>query len=474
MDTNTGHSKSGRKSRFEAILQWRKRHISDNLFVFVLAVIVGALAGAGAFALKTAIATLSRWLTSGFNINGGNLLLLALPIIGILLTGIYLRYILHDNISHGTARLLHDISLKMYRLKRHLTYSPIVASTITLGFGGSAGAEGPIAYTGAAIGSNIGQAFRLSPRLLMILVGCGAGAGISGIFRAPLGGTLFTLEVLSLELSTLSVLALLVSAITSWMVVYICSGFTPDLVFIPATTSIPAILPMTALLGVFCGLYSLYYSKVMAKMTDVYEKMRNPWIRNLTAGAVIAVLIYLFPTLYGEGYGSMAKIFAGDAGIVARDSIFHSLGGQWWGIAVITAGILLAKCFATSATNSGGGVAGDFAPTLFAGCIAGLLFATVADNQFGADVPVADFAFIAMAGVMAGAIRAPLMAIFLTVEMSGCYSLLLPVIVCVTVSYGVVRLVDSDAFYLLRESRLNRMIEAEFHRHDKHKQGPVS
>lgn len=472
MTTDHEHKKSGAEEKFEAILAWRRRYISDNLYVFILAIVVGALAGLGAFVLRTAIGTLTRWLRSGLEITGDSLWLLAIPVAGIMLTGIYVRYILHDNIAHGTARLLHDIARKMYRLRRHLTYSPIVASTITLGFGGSAGAEGPIAYTGAAIGSNIGQMFRLSPRLLMILVGCGAGAGISGIFRAPLGGALFTLEVLSLELTTLSVLALIVSTITSWMVVYICSGYTPDLSFTPTETSIPEMLPMVILLGVFCGVYSLYYSKVMAKMTDVYNKIKNPWVRNLTAGMVLAALIYMFPALYGEGYGVMGKVLAGDPGIISESSILHGLAGEWWGLAVITAGILLAKCFATSATNSGGGVAGDFAPTLFAGCMAGVLFATVADNQFGANVTVADFAFIAMAGVMAGAIQAPLMAIFLTIEMSGCYPMFLPVIVCVTVSYGVVRLVDSDAFYILKESRLNRIIRADLWHRRKQKDGP--
>lgn len=456
--TMDGHKICG-KSRsgwFKRLVYWRREHLPDNVFLFVLAVVVGALTGLGAFMLKTAIRWVSLALTSGLEASRPNWILLLLPAVGILLTGIYVRYILRQDISHGTSHLLHDLSRKMYRLRRRLTYAPMLASTLTLGFGGSAGAEGPIAYAGAAIGSNVGQAFGMSRRMLMIMIGCGAGAGIAGIFKAPVGGVLFTLEVLSVPLTTLSVLALVVSSLTSWMVVYSCMGFTMDLHYAASGPFAAGELPMVLLLGLFCGLYSFYYSKVMAVMTGVYGRMRNPWLRNLLAGSLLAVLIFLFPSLYGEGYDSITKILDGNVGSIMDYGLFYGLADDWRAVALVTAGVLLAKCFACSATNSGGGVAGDFAPTLFAGCMAGFLFATVGNHVFGTDMAVSDFAYIAMAGVMAGAVRAPLMAIFITAEMTGCFSLFFPVVACATVSYAVVRMLDPEDFYLFRGAHRRR------------------
>ena len=449
---------NNRSGWFRRLVCWCREHLPDNVFLFVLAVAVGALTGFGAFIFKTSIRWLSLALTSGLEMYRPGWILLLLPVAGIMLTGIYVRYVLRQDISHGTAHLLHDLSQKMYRLKRRLTYAPMLASTITLGFGGSAGAEGPIAYTGAAIGSNVGQAFGLSSRMLMIMIGCGAGAGIAGIFKAPIGGVMFTLEVLSIPMTTLSVLALIVSSLPSWMVVYSCMGFTMDLHYAASGTFAAGELPMVLLLGLFCGLYSFYYSKVMAMMTGVYGRMRNPWLRNLLAGSLLAVLIFLFPSLYGEGYDSITKILGGNVGSIMDYGLFYGFADDWRAVALVAAGVLLAKCFACSATNSGGGVAGDFAPTLFAGCMAGLLFATVGNHVFGFGIAVSDFAYIAMAGVMAGAIRAPLMAIFITVEMTGCFSLFFPLVVCAVVSYVVVRALDRKDFYLFRGSHRHRRL----------------
>lgn len=440
----------GIRRSFLKLLIWRRNNVPDGVFAVTLAVIVGAITGFCAFLLKTFVKYISGFLTSGLHMSGINWYLLLIPVAGILLTGIYVRYILRDNIEHGVAQLMRDLSKKMYDLKSHLTYAPVLASSITLGFGGSAGAEGPIAYTGAAIGSNIGRMFGMSPRLLMIMIGCGAGAGIAGIFKAPIGGVLFTLEVLKMEFTTLPVIALIVSSVVSAMIVYVCTGCTFDVGYIPSVAFDPSIIPYVILLGLFCGVYSIYYSGIMHRMERFYDRISNPWLKNLSSGLLLAVLIFVFPVLYGEGYGSVAQILNGDASVMADHSFYFGYGNSDMWLLIIAAGILIVKAFATSSSNCGGGVAGDFAPTLFAGCIAGYLFAGTLNHFFGLDLPTGNFALIGMAGVMAGAIQAPLMALFITVEMTGASGLFLPVMLCSAISYATVKLITPHSFYAVR------------------------
>lgn len=440
------------------MLRWRERYVPNMPFIFAPAVIIGLLTGTAAFLLKRMIGWVSLMLTSHLNAESANYILLVIPVAGILLTAIYTRYILHDNLAHGVRQLMHDLSQRMYRLKPHLTYAPMIASTMTLGFGGSAGSEGPIAYTGAAIGSNIGRLFRLSPLLMKIMIGCGAGAGIAGIFKAPVGGILFTLEVLGMELTTMSVLALVAAAVTSAMTAYAWSGCTIDIPFTAPVAFEASIIPYVIALGVFCGLYSLYYSFIMKKVEKMLDSFTNHWVKNLIGGGMLALLIFLFPTLYGEGYDTVGRIINGNASTIVNDSLFHDVTDTSWMLLLVVGGTLLAKCFATSATNSGGGVSGDFAPTLFAGCFAGFFFAFMMNKLFGLDLPTSTFAYFGMAGVMSGAIRAPFMAMFLTSEMAAGYTFFLPIVICAAISYGVVRLFTFDGFYSRHNDRNNGVI----------------
>lgn len=416
-----------------------RSRVPERVLVVGLAVVTGLVTGTAAFLLKRLVAWVSGPLTDGLDPYGGNWLLLLIPVMGILLTGIFQRYILHREIYHGVDRLEKSVAHRRYKLPFELTYAPMLASSITLGFGGSAGSEGPIAYTGAAIGSNIGRAMGITPSMMRAMIACGASAGIAGIFKAPVGGALFALEVLGVELSVMAVVAVFAASLTSALTAFVLSGCVPDISFSGIVPMQWEWLPFVVLLGLVCGFYSAYYSHVMRFMTRWYGRFSNPWIKNLTAGAIIAVCVFLFPALYGEGYQFMAKVLGGDDAF----SSFSLWAGD--GVAPLTCmlmagGILLVKAFATSSTNSGGGVAGDFAPTLFAGCIAGYLFASLMNAAFGLALPVAEFAFFGMGAVMAGAIQAPLMAMFLTVEMAtGAYSLLLPVAVASVISYGVVR-----------------------------------
>ena len=454
---NEGNRQAHRHSPMEAVVKKKKHHFTEKSFLLILAVVVGLLSGAGAYLLKHIIMLISSTLTSSFSIDSPNYILLLLPIAGILLTGIFTRYILRENIANGTAHLQHDLSARNYALKGNLMYSSIVASSITIGFGGSAGAEDPIAYTGAAIGSNIGRWFKMSPQMLMILIGCGAGAGIAGIFKAPIGGVLFTLEVLKLELTTLSVIALIVACITAAMTAYVLSGFTIDLDYLHYTPIDNELLLFVVALGLFCGIYSAYYSTIMEKMEGFFAKLKNPWVKNIAGGAIISILIFTFPALYGEGYATIGKIINGDAASMLNGSFWAADADKTWVIALMAAGVMLSKCFATSSTNSSGGVGGDFAPTLFAGAFAGYLFAEIANMAFGLNIPSGKFAFLGMAGVMAGAIRAPLMAIFLTVEMTGAYVLFFPVLITAAISYATVTLFSRHSFYTKRAPRHFRL-----------------
>lgn len=449
---------------------WRTRHLSEKAFVFILATFVGIVAGLGAFLLKRLIAAVSGFLASFLRADSANWLLLLIPLAGIFLTGIFCRYVMHMRLAHGVAQLMKNLSQKIYTLSPRLTFAPILANTITLGFGGSAGSEGPIAYTGAAIGSNAARLFHLRPRLMMLLVGCGAGAGIAGIFKSPLGGALFTLEVLRMPLTTFSVLLLLVTVVAASMTAYVLSGCTLDIPFDQSLPFDPSLLPFILLLGVFCGLYSLYYSYVMKVVARFLGRFSSPWTKNLCGGLILALLVFLFPALYGEGYGVIGKMIHGDISGILADSLFAADGSDATALLFISGGIILAKCFATSATNSGGGVSGDFAPTLFAGCIAGYFFASLLNHFFALGLPEAHFAYYAMAGVMAGAIRAPLMAMFLTCEMGAAYAYFLPLMLVAAISFGVVRLFTADSYFsahLDRQNGILSFIRREFLKHFK-------
>ncbi len=416
-------------------------------YYFIVATVIGLLTGACAALLKIMIGYCAKWVTGWMHPEGFNWWLLAIPLAGILLTGIYQRYILKHNVEHGVEKVVSDLADKKYRLGKFWIYAPMIASTFTLGFGGSAGSEGPIATTGAAIGSNVGRKLGLSSDVLMVMVGCGAGAGIAGIFKAPIGGMLFTLEVLKLEITTMSVMALLLACTVSALTAYVLSGCTVDLSFIQTGHLDGNMVWVVIALGLFCGFYSTYYSLVMTSMRRTYERIRNPWWRNIASGLILSVILLMFPAMYGEGYGMMGKVINGDP---MQMSLYSDVAAWLPAGAVLTLlslFIILAKPWATSASNSGGGVAGDFAPTLFAGCFAGFFFASALKVWLDVDVPVSTLAFIGMAGVMAGAIRAPFMALFLTAEMTNAFALILPLFAVCAISYGVVRLFRSADYY---------------------------
>ena len=427
------------------LLRWRERHIKEKSFVILLSLVVGVLAGLAAMVLKWMIHLISGTLTADLNVSEGNYLYILYPVIGILLACWYVRYVVRDNISHGVTRVLYSISQNKSRLKPHNMYTSIVASSITIGFGGSVGAEGPIVYTGAAIGSNLGQAFRLSPRVLMILVGCGAAAGIAGIFKAPIAGMLFTLEVLMLDLTTIA---------------YIFTGYEFEFFFVQSEPFITERIPFFIGLGVICGFVSLYFTRIMFMMETFFKKhLGVQWKKTVVGGAILASLVFLFPPLYGEGYGAINSLLNGDPSSIVDGSIFYGDRDDVAFIILYIGFIILMKAFATSATNGAGGVGGTFAPSLYVGCMTGFFFAYLINNLgFGMDLSVKNFALMGMAGVMSGVMHAPLMGIFLTAEMTGGYELFLPLLIVSAISYGTIKIFEPYSIYTMRLARRGELL----------------
>lgn len=456
------NSKNGRhrwKDGFLRFLVWREKHVKEKTFVMLLALVVGIFCGCAALILKTLIHYISHMLTQNMSITGGNYLYFIYPVVGIVIVGLYVRHIVKDNISHGVTRVLYAISQNKSRLKSHNIYTSVVASSITIGFGGSVGAEGPIVYTGAAIGSRIGSLFRMSPRVLMILVGCGAAAGIAGIFKAPIAGMLFTLEVLMLDLTTVSVMPLLIASITSATVAYVFTGYNVEFFFMQSEPFVTARIPFVIMLGLFCGFVSLYFTRVMNMMENFFSRMNHPWKKTAIGGTILAVLIFLFPPLYGEGYTAITDLLSGDPSKIVNGSIFYPDRQDAGFITMFIGVILLMKVFATSATNGGGGVGGTFAPSLYVGCMAGFFFAFLLNNiGFELDLSTKNFALMGMAGVMSAVMHAPLMAIFLTAELTGGYDLFLPLLIVSTISYGTIKLFEPYSIYTMRLAQRGELI----------------
>ena len=447
---------------FMRFLQWRERHINERTFVIFLALLVGIIAGLAAQVLKYLIHTISHLLTSHVDLHNGNYLYILLPTLGVVITALFVRFVVKDNISHGVTRVLWSISQNKSRLKRHNTYTSMIASSITIGFGGSVGAEGPIVHTGAAIGSNLGSAFRMSPRILMILVGCGAAAGIAGIFKAPIAGMLFTIEVLMIDLSTVSIMPLLISAITSATIAYAYTGYSFEFFFVQSDSFVVAKIPPVIALGIVAGLVSLYFTRVMNMMENFFSRFKNPWIRTAIGCMILSGLVFLFPPLYGEGYSSIMDLLAGDPSAIVNGSIFYGDRDSVWFIIAFILAIILTKAFATSATNGAGGVGGTFAPSLYVGCMTGFLFAYIFNMMgFGIDLSIKNFALIGMAGVMSGVMHAPLMAIFLTGELTGGYDLFLPLLIVSTIAYGTIKIFEPYSIYTMRLAKQGKLLTHE-------------
>lgn len=446
---------------FLALLKWREEHVSERSFKLVLAFLVGLFAAVAAFVLHGLINQIGALLTSSFNRHSANGLYLVYPVVGIYLTSLFVRYVVKDDISHGITRILYAISSKQSRLRGHNCWSSVVASAITIGFGGSVGAEAPIVLTGSAIGSNLGKLFRMDNKTLMLLVGCGAAGAIAGIFKAPIAGLVFTLEVLMIDLTMASLLPVLVSCVTATCFTYIFSGDSVLFSFHIDSGWTVERIPASILLGVTCGLISLYFIRTMTFCEGIFARFKNrTLVRLLIGGATLSLLIFLFPSLYGEGYRDINLLLNGqtqaDWDGVLRNSLFSGQGNL---VILYVSLVLLTKVVATSATNGGGGCGGTFAPSLFVGCFGGFLFARLWNlYNIGVYVPEKNFALLGMAGVMSGVMHAPLTGIFLIAEITGGYDLFLPLMIVSVCSYLTISIFEPHSIYGMRLAKQGKLI----------------
>ena len=437
---------------------WREKHISHRQFVLVLSLAVGVLSALAAYLLHHLIHFIQHMLTGGFDAHSFNWLYLVFPVIGIFITGLFIRKVVRDDISHGVTKVLYAISCRRGHIRSHNTWSSLIASGITIGFGGSVGAESPIVMTGSAIGSNLGQLFKMEKKVMMLLIGCGAAGAVSGIFKAPITGLVFVIEVLMIDLTMSSLLPLLISSVTAATLSYMLMG-TETMFKFTAEDFDLARVPYVLLLGVVCGLVSLYFTKVTVNVEKFFKRFKSPYIRLLIGGSALSVLIFLFPPLYGEGYETIKQLIDGSSEtseMILEKSLFFD---QSHLLLLFMFLVVVFKAFASTVTNCAGGCGGIFAPSLFLGCVTGYLFASLCNRTgFGVSVIEENFALFGMAALMSGVFHAPLTGVFLIAELTGGYDLFLPLMMVSVSSFLTVRLFDSNNIYAVRLAQRGELI----------------
>lgn len=434
--------------------------IPEKNLLLILSLVVGIASGFAAVILTTLVEHIKELLVSHIHGGSGNFLFLVYPGIGMLLSLLLLKYVVKDKIGHGVTKVLVAVSKNESRIKPHNMWSSILTSSLTIGFGGSVGAEAPIVYTGAAIGSNVARVMGLSYRSMTVLLGCGAAGAVAGIFKAPLAGVLFTLEILLFNISMTSMMPLLLSTVSATVISYIFLGNS-----LPFECTISAFklvnIPFYILLGIFCGFCSLYFLRMTISLEDLLAKFRNPYLKWLLCAAVLGLLIFLFPPLYGEGYSDLHPLLNGGDILYDGQSILAWMLHRPWLVPVFFILVLLLKVFSMTLTNAGGGVGGTFGPTLFVGAIAGFVLArTINLVLVGSEfmVPEQNFVLVGMAGLMAGVMQAPMTAIFLIAEITGGYELLIPLIIAATISFGTMRLFEKYSIYTKRIAHTGELI----------------
>lgn len=437
------------------IAKWLEAHLRGKQLILLLSFLVGVFTAFAALVLKNLIDLTERLLTHGFDITHINWLYLVYPAIGVLLSALFIRHIVRDDIGHGVTKILFSISRRQGRIKSHNCWSSVIASSITIGFGGSVGAESPIVLTGSAIGSTLGRLFRVDQKTLMLLIGCGAAGAIAGIFKAPFAGLLFTLEVLMLDLTMAHLVPLLVSCVTASILTFAMSGF--DSMFVCQEVGefrIVYVVPVIVL-GVACGLISLYFTKVTNAIESLFRKIKGLYLKWLAGGIILSLLVFFFPILYGEGYDTINVLLNGNPDDLLNNSPFY---GTHLLLAFLGC-IMLFKALATTVTTSAGGCGGLFAPSLFLGCITGFVFASLW-NAWGlvTPMPATISCLLGMAAVMAAVMHAPLTSIFLIAEITGGYDLLVPLMLVTVISYITINIFERHSIYSMRLAQKGELV----------------
>lgn len=442
---------------YQKILDLREKHIKDKRFILILAFFTGLGCALAAFLLKSSIHFVQDIVKSLMANDSLNYWYLAFPAVGIIIASLFVKYVVKDDISHGVTKILYAISQHKAIIKLHNCWSSIVASSITIGFGGSVGAEAPIVLTGSAIGSNLGQFFKLDQRTLMLLVGCGAAGAVGGIFKAPIAGVAFVMEVLLMDLTMTSIVPLLIASVTATAFSYLFMG---DEVMFHFDNYAPFTLdrvPYLILLGIVCGLISLYFTRGMNWLEGIFRRLKVPYKKILVGGLMLGVLIFLFPPLYGEGYDTINALLTGECYNLFNQSFLYNYRFDAWAIILYLSLIVFFKIFASAATNGAGGTGGIFAPSLFVGCITGFVVAEGL-NIIGLPVPHQNFAFAGMAGLMSGVMHAPLTGTFLIAELTGGYDLFMTLMITSVIAYLTIIVFERHSLYAMRLAQKGELL----------------
>lgn len=425
---------------------WRQSHLTNQQFMLLVSIPTGFLAGLAAVIIKKSAHGI-RDLVLGIHFDYSHLMYFVYPAIGILLTICFCKFILRKEIGHGIPGILYAIRKKKGEVSKHSMWSTIVASALTVGFGGSVGLEGPSVSTGASIGSNIGHWLKLEYKQVVMLIGMGGAAALAAIFQAPMTGIFFALEVLVIDLSLGALIPIICSSFTAILTSYLFLGQAVEYNAVISEGFIPSNALYYVVLGIFVGLISAYFLKVTFSMEKRFKRIASPWKRFLIGAVLLGILIYFFPALYGEGYDAINATLRGDYSPIYENPIFSGWEQHGWAILVLLAAIILLKAFATALTFGAGGVGGTFAPALFIGSFTGLFFALTVNYIGIGDLDPAKFALVGMSGLIAGMLHAPLTGIFLIAEITNGYVLIVPLMIVSALSYFVNRIFFKHSVY---------------------------
>lgn len=446
------------KKYYRLIFLLRDKYLSPRGFIILLSFIVGLLGGLAAVLLKNIVHFTHELVTKNQVVDKVYFFYFALPLFGIFLTVLFVKYIVKDKISHGITRVLYAISQNKSNIKLHNTFSSMIASTLTVGFGGSVGLEAPIVLTGSALGSNVAKFFKLNYRSATLLIGCGAAGAIAGIFNAPIAAIIFSVEVLMLDLTMSSIIPLMISAVTGTIVSYFFMGREVIFSFTIYDPIVLEKLPYYIILGIICGLISVYVSRGVIFFESYANSITNPYKKMLLGGITLGILIFLLPPLYGEGYNSLKSIITGNAHELAGGSIFYGVQDHYWLFLLYLFFILMLKVVAVAATTGSGGIGGIFAPALFMGGITGFIVSRIINGLNLFEVSESNYTLAGMAGIMAGVMHAPLTAIFLIAELTGGHSLFIPLTITATGAYLTSKYFEPHSIYTERLARRGELI----------------
>ncbi|MFO8088010.1 MAG: chloride channel protein [Bacteroidales bacterium] len=445
-------------SLLRRLLIWRVRHVSNYNFILILSVIVGLVSGLAAVLIKNSVHLIQAGLTNFFSKEYANYLYFAYPTIGVLLALLFIRYVVKHKVDHGIPGVLSAIATKKGKIHRHNMFSSVVSSALTVGFGGSVGLEGPTVATGAAYGSNIASLAHIEYKDRLLLIACATAGAMSAIFKSPIAAVVFSMEIIMLDLTMRRLVPLIMSSATAALTSYFFLG--QDVLYpfeLQETFSLPDI-PFYIVLGVLTGFASVYFTEIYVKIAKLFERFKNIWKRLVIGGIALGVLIFLVPSLYGEGYEAINACLKGDFSYLFDNSIFYNFKDNMIAVILLLIVVVLLKVVAASITFGIGGIGGIFAPTLFMGANLGLLFAVVVNYLGFFDVNSSNFALVGMAGMIAGVLHGPLTAIFLIAEITSGYGLFMPLMITAAISYVTVKVFESNSVYTIQLAKRGELL----------------